>query len=109
MKVRKLNVEGAKKIIEPILELQGPWGVVEWVNLRRDDPTQHILLLRCAFQALKARDVRVALTLAEEILEAIPADEKIREWTYKRYVRLGEFAKAEAMMRPMTAEMKRVG
>ena len=81
MKVKKLNVAGAKRIIETLLELQGPWSVIEWANLRRDDDqSQHLLALKCAFQALRAHHASQALDVARQILEISPGDEKLRTW-----------------------------
>jgi hypothetical protein len=99
MRIKRLNVEGAKRIIEIILDLQGPWGVLDWVRLRReDDKTQYLILLKCAFQALKTKHLHVALQIGEELIELAPGESKIREWMYRRYIRIGEPTKAGAVL-----------
>jgi hypothetical protein len=90
VKLKKLNVAGAKRIIETILELQGPWAVVEWANLRRDDEKgQHLLVLKCAFQSLREQHVSPALAVAREIIEISPSEEKLQNWIEHRQSRRG--------------------
>ena len=106
MLVRRINVAGANRIIGDILELQGPWGVVEWVGLRKDDdPPYYLMLLKTALQSLNnARQDRAAMTIAEAILELTPDDTKLAEWLHRRYVRIGDMNKAEAIARNLPSK-----